>query len=132
MQAENLRRLICSLVMSAEKTRPKYGAYLAQLRREAGLSQVELARRLGVAQSNVAFWERSDKPPRSDLLRPMAEALNVRIENLLNVKPVAVTRPPVRAKLAKAFEKASKLSRRQQEKIAEVVEALTGQRNAKP
>ena len=104
-----------------------YGEYLRALRREAGLTQVELAKCLGVAQSNIAFWERSDKPPRSEILKPLAKALNVTVERLLDTEPFEPTRPTVQGKLAKAFGKASTLSRRQQEKIADVVNALTAQ-----
>ena len=129
MQGETYTSLIFSLPMREDRSRKGYGAYLAQLRKAAGLSQLELADHLGVSQSNIAFWENSDKPPRSELLRPMAAALNVSIEKLLDVKPVKMTRPEVQGKLAKAFSKASKLSRRQQEKIAGVVDALVAQNN---
>jgi transcriptional regulator with XRE-family HTH domain len=49
------------------------------------LSQYELARYVGVPQANIAFWERSEKPPRSEVLPKMAEALGVSVEYLLNV-----------------------------------------------
>ena len=66
------------------KTRPKQGVRLAELRKAAGLSQYELARMIGVPQANIAFWERRQKPPRSEVLPKMADALGVRIEDLLN------------------------------------------------
>lgn len=40
---------------------------------------------LGVSQSNIAFWEQSDKPPRSDLLPKMADTLGVTVAELLNL-----------------------------------------------
>ena len=101
-----------------------YGEYLRELRLDAGLTQVELATRLKVAQSNIAFWERSDRPPRSEILKPLAKALNVTVETVLDIESFEPTRPAVKGKLAKSFEKASSLSRRQQEKIADVVDAL--------
>ncbi|MGH9970491.1 MAG: helix-turn-helix domain-containing protein [Pyrinomonadaceae bacterium] len=67
------------------KTRPRQGMQLAELRKAAGLSQYELARYVGISQANIAFWERSEKPPRSDVLPKMAEALGVSLEDLLNV-----------------------------------------------
>jgi transcriptional regulator with XRE-family HTH domain len=67
------------------KTRPPQGTRLAELRKDAGLSQYELARYVGVPQANIAFWERSEKPPRSDVLPKMAQALGVSVEELLNV-----------------------------------------------
>jgi transcriptional regulator with XRE-family HTH domain len=112
------------------KARPKQGVRLAEFRKAAGLSQYELARIVGVPQANIAFWERSEKPPRSDVLPKMAEALGVRIEDLLHVD--GVTQKPARAKKAgppvgkvrKVFEDVSKLPRRQQEKVVEFVSAF--------
>lgn len=94
------------------------------------MSQYELAEMLGVPQSNVAFWEQSEKPPRSDLLPKMADVLGVGIVDLLNTNGSPMTaqrssRPP--GKLRKVFEDVSRLPRRQQEHIAKVVSALVTQ-----
>ena len=37
----------------------------------------------GLPQANIAFWERSEKPPRSDVLPKMAQALGVTVEDLI-------------------------------------------------
>jgi transcriptional regulator with XRE-family HTH domain len=94
------------------KARPAQGKRLVELRKAAGLSQYELAEMLGVPQSNVAFWEQSEKPPRSDLLPKMADVLGVGIVDLLNTNGGRVTvqrssRPP--GKLRKVFEDVSRL-----------------------
>jgi transcriptional regulator with XRE-family HTH domain len=101
-----------------------------ELRKAEGLSQYELAEMLGVPQSNVAFWEQSEKPPRSDLLPKMADVIGVGIVDLLNTNGGRVTverssRPP--GKLRKVFDDVSKLPRRQQEHIVSVVSALVMQ-----
>lgn len=124
MQAENYEKLLLFWSMKKNTERSEYGAYLTQLRREAGLTQTELAQKLGVPQSNITYWEKADRPPRSDVLEPLAKALRVTIEDLLQIKTIKPQRPPVRGKLAKVFNKASALPRRQQEKIADVVDAL--------
>jgi transcriptional regulator with XRE-family HTH domain len=85
---------------------------------------------LEVPQSNVAFWEQSKKPPRSDLLPKMAEVLGVDVVDLLNTNGRRVTvqrssRPL--GKLRKVFDDVSRLPRRQQEHIAKVVSALVMQ-----
>ena len=104
--------------------------HLAELRKAAGLSQTELAEALGVPQSNIAFWEQSEKPPRSDLLHKLADALAVTVAELLNVNgemsiAKRSSRPP--GKVRKVFEDVSKLPRRQQEHIVRVVSALVMQ-----
>ena len=111
------------------KERPRLGAHLASLRITAGLSQDELAQRIGVPQQNIAFWEQSDKPPRSDVLIDLANALGVKVEFLLaeNSGSGAKRKGGPDGKLRRVFEEASGLPRRQQEKIMEFVSAFINQ-----
>ncbi|MGH8020723.1 MAG: helix-turn-helix domain-containing protein [Opitutaceae bacterium] len=96
---------------------------LRALREATGISQRELARQIDERQSNVSFWERSGVLPRSDKLAPIAAALGVTVEQLLGEdKPKRVLAPGGR--LRQVFERASKLSRAQQAKVAEFVEAF--------
>jgi transcriptional regulator with XRE-family HTH domain len=122
--------------MQAVFTSPPYDARMAQhsdqtrgkrlraLREAAGLSQSELAQRLGVHRSNIGFWEGKGIIPRSDLLAPMAEALGVTVNDLLGkeTKPKRTAAPVGRARLV--FNQVSKLPRRQQQHIIRVVEDL--------
>jgi len=110
-------------------TRSKQGEHLGRLRKEAGLTQIELAKLLGVPQSNIAFWERSEKPPRSDVLPQMARALGVRIEDLLHPSngAAAPKKGGPKGKVRKLFEEVSRLPRRQQEKVVEFVSAFVTQ-----
>jgi transcriptional regulator with XRE-family HTH domain len=101
------------------------GKRLRSLRLAAGLSQSELAARLGVHRSNIGFWETKGIIPRSDLLAPMAEALGVTVGEIIGAdarpkRPVAA--PAGRARLV--FDRVSKLPRRQQQHIIRVVEDL--------
>ena len=93
---------------------------LKALRLAAGISQRELARRVGERQSNIAFWENNGKTPRADLLLPISEALGCTLEQLLGEAPKRKT--PRGGKMRQLFENASKLPRRQQEKIVAVLE----------
>lgn len=96
---------------------------LRALREAAGISQRELARQIDERQSNVSFWERTGILPRSDKLTAIATALGVTVEQLLGeVKPKRVLSPGGR--LRQVFERASKLPRAQQTKVAEFVEAF--------
>jgi transcriptional regulator with XRE-family HTH domain len=111
----------------SEKVSQKRGKRLRALREAAGLSQRELAQRLEVHHSNIGFWESGSVPPRSEVLPTMADIFGVRVEELLGheAKRRPVAAPSGRARLA--FEKVSKLPKRQQQKILEVVEALVAQ-----
>ena len=56
---------------------------LLELRRDFGLSQEGLARRLEVSVSTVAKWERNDSLPGARALLRLAEIFNVSINWLL-------------------------------------------------
>ena len=111
----------------AQTPRPAYGQHLAELREAVGLTQQQLAEKLGVPQSNITFWERSEKPPRGEVLPKLAAALNVSADQLLGLTPPKPKKQAAKGRLQQVFEEASKLPRRQQQKIAEVVEALIAQ-----
>ena len=108
----------------AQRERPAYGRHLTGLRETAGLTQHQLAERLGLPQSNIAFWERSDKPPRGEVLPQLAQALDVSVDALLGVATPKAKRQAAKGRLQLVFESAAKLPRRQQQKILEVVEAM--------
>ena len=96
---------------------------LKRLREAAGISQRELARLIGQEQSSVSFWERTGKPPRSDLLVPIAEALGVSIEELLGLpRPKNTGKPGGR--LGKVVDEISRMPRRQRDRVIRVVETL--------
>ena len=50
---------------------------LARLRRERGLTQAELAARLGISKSAVSMYECGNREPELDLLRAMADLFGV-------------------------------------------------------
>lgn len=110
------------------KPRPKQGARLAALRRAAGLSQAELARAVGETQQNIAFWELSPKPPRSDVLPKLAKALGVRVDALLgDAEPRPVRRPGPVSKVQRVLEQISSLPKSKQDLVVQFVETLVDQ-----
>ena len=112
------------------KPRPKLGTHLMALRVNAGLNQEELAQKIGVLQQTIAFWEQSDKPPRSEVLPQLAEALGVKVEALLAPDEKLTTKKNgggPKGKLKRLFEEASGLPRSQQDKIAEFLSAFVNQ-----
>lgn len=51
-------------------------------RRKIGLSQIELAEKVGVSQANISQWESGVALPRADKLPVLAKALNCKIDDL--------------------------------------------------
>jgi len=108
----------------AQKYDQERGKHLRELRQKVKLSQSELAQQLGVHRSNIGFWENTGVIPRSDLLVLMAEVLGVTVEDLLSNRTTRKRSYAPAGRARMIFESVSKLPRRQQQKIAEVVEAL--------
>ena len=67
----------------------RFGAFLAALRKEKGLTQRALADRLYVSDKAVSKWERGDTVPSTDTLRRIAELFHVSVDYLLG-RPAAL------------------------------------------
>lgn len=62
------------------------GANIKARRRELGMNQDELARRLGVTQAHISRIEANVKGPSADMLPAIAEALYCDVRDLLGVE----------------------------------------------
>ena len=62
----------------------KVGKFIARLRKERGITQEALGRKLGVTNKTVSRWENGNYMPDIQLLVPLAEALGVSVNELLS------------------------------------------------
>lgn len=72
---------------SEKKEKPQYkiGSQIKKYREVFGLSQKELADRLGISNSRVSNWEQGINRPDADMLADICIALNVSPSELLDV-----------------------------------------------
>lgn len=56
---------------------------LKELRKQARLTQVEIAEKLGISQPAYASWERGTKKPTQENLIKIAQTLNVTVDYLV-------------------------------------------------
>lgn len=61
----------------------EFSERLKELRKQAHLTQVELASKLGIVQSSYADWERGKKKPTQENLVKIAQILNVSVDYLV-------------------------------------------------
>lgn len=62
------------------------GARIRKYREICGLSQKELAQKIGVSNSRVSNWEQGINRPDADILADICKALNVSPSELLDVR----------------------------------------------
>ena len=62
----------------------KIGKFIATLRKEKGLTQQELAEKLGITKNAVSKWERGLGLMDMSLLKPLSEILDVSVTEILN------------------------------------------------
>lgn len=93
--------------MPKTKTREKmdFGARLAELRKERGFTQLELAEQAGLSRRMLAYYEGQSEHPPTTHLPNIARALGVTTDELLGLVTVR----------ARARQKDSRLQRRMQE-----------------
>ena len=62
------------------------GMVIAELRKEQGMTQLELASKMGVTDKAVSKWERDLSCPDINSLPQLAEILHVSVDELMQIK----------------------------------------------
>lgn len=81
---------------------------LKKLRKAAGYTQAEFAKKIGVATSTVGMWESGSRRPDYDMLKLVADALGVSMGYLLGeqqlIDPSTIVQVPVVASVRAGFD----------------------------
>ncbi len=62
----------------------EFGEFLYKLRKEKGMTQADLAEKLGVTNKAVSKWETGEAMPETALLLPIAQIFGVTVDELLS------------------------------------------------
>lgn len=100
-----------------EIDKAKFGTFVAQLRKEKGLMQKDLAQKLYVSDKAVSKWERGLSIPDVALLIPLAEILGVTVTELLECQRLPKNEPMDSQKTEKIVKKVIGLSEEEQRKL---------------
>ena len=94
-------------------------------RREKGITQVELAERLGVTQSVVSDYERDALRLNSELIVQLTQILGVSADELLGlVKPAQNNAPIKNRRLYRQLQNIEKLPKRDQQALLRTIDAF--------
>lgn len=107
------------------------GQRIAKFRKEQNLTQVQLAKILGVAQQTMAHYEGGSLRIAVALLKPLAKAVNVSFEDLIDepASDVKKKRGPA-SKLQRQIEQIRSFPRSKQKFVTEMLDAVIQQQSA--
>jgi transcriptional regulator with XRE-family HTH domain len=111
--------------------RTPFGERVHAAREAMGLSQAQVAEKMGVTQTAYAVWERHPVALRPEQIEKLAAVLSVTVEHLFDREETNQRGKGPVGKARRLFESVSKLPRsRQQRILATVEDMLTAQRVA--
>jgi len=100
---------------------------MARVRKARGLSQTELAQKIGSIQALVSDYERGNLRLSAEMTIRFAKALDVSADELLGLKKQAQETGTVRnRRLRRSVQEIEKLPRRDQEALLRTIEAFLG------
>ncbi len=94
---------------------------IKELRLERGLSQAELARKIGVTQGAIYFWEKGISEPTAGFIKNLAEFFEISTDDLLSYNAKRNSATTKETEMAKLF---SKLQSSQQTLLLDLAKEL--------
>ena len=104
------------------------GARIAELRKSAAITQVQLADTLSVSQQTVASWEVGRRGVPIATLPALARALSVSVETLIGEKAAPAKRGPA-PQLQQRIERLTRLPKAQQRLVLQMLDGVLSQTN---
>lgn len=101
------------------------GTRMAQLRKEQGITQVQMAEALGVSQQTINSYEVARRRVPVSALPILAQLFGVGVDELLGIKNGAAKRGPT-PMLQRQIERLSQLPRAKQKVVMEMLNGVLG------
>jgi transcriptional regulator with XRE-family HTH domain len=114
----------------SNRPRTPFGERLLAARSAAGLSQTQVAEKLGITQAAYAEWERYPVALRPDQIEKLTEILKVSVEVLFGKDVDKRRNVGPSGKARRLFEAVSRMPRAQQQHVLTVVEAFVEKKSA--
>jgi len=105
------------------------GARIAQLRKEAGLSQQAVADSLEIAQQTYANYEVARARPAVSMLPTLAQLFGISVDELLGLHKTGTAKRGPTPLLQKQIERLNGLPKAQQKVVMQMLEGVLSQSN---
>ena len=102
-----------------------FGKRLADLRKSAGYTQLELANEVGISRRMIAYYEGQTKHPPTTLLPDLAKALGVTSDELLGIKPIKKPSSKIGSnRLQRKIQQIEKLGTKDKRQVLQLIDAF--------
>jgi transcriptional regulator with XRE-family HTH domain len=101
-----------------------FGARLAALRKQAGISQTALAKEIGISQRMMAYYEGPKAFAPATLLPGIAGALGVSVETLLGTETAKRKAKPADTRMQRRLQQIANLPPEERRQIMQLVDAF--------
>lgn len=101
-----------------------FGARLAALRKQAGISQTALAKEIGVSQRMMAYYEGPTAFAPANLLPAIAGTLGVSVEALLGTETAKRKTKPADTRMQRRLQQIASLPPEERRQIMQLVDAF--------
>ena len=103
------------------------GARIARLRKDEGITQVQLAEQLGTSQQTITAYEVGRRRIQVSALPVIATALGVAVEAFLGDEPKAAAKRGPAPKLQQQMDRIGRLPKAQQRFVMQVLDSVLAQ-----
>lgn len=101
------------------------GMRLAQLRKEKGITQAEMAEHLAISQPMASDYERGKLRLHGELIVQISEILNVSADEILGIKASTSTKSPLKnRRLSHRLQAINQLPKRDQDALFRTIDAF--------
>ena len=102
-----------------------FGKRLAELRKEAGFTQTELAEEIGATRRMIAYYETESDHPPANMLVGLATALKVTTDELLGLQPIKSKKgKQPDSRLLRRMQQIEKLSAPKKRQVIQVIDTF--------
>lgn len=105
-------------------TKETFALRLARARKARGLSQRDFARRLGISQRMVAYYEGQSEYAPTHLLPKIAEVLSISIEDLLGMRQIPSEPVDIDVRILRRIQKIQQLPAGTKRAVLKVIDDL--------